>query len=57
MSKEKFDVCRIQGGDTVRLKSGKVIRVEDIHNKMIVVMWDERYPIDDVVEIVTKFKG
>ena len=45
----------IQGGDLVRLKDDKVVKVNDIHNNMIVVMWDERYPIDDVVEIVKRF--
>lgn len=45
----------IKGGDTVRLKNGKVVKVNDFKNDYIIVASDEWYPIKDVAEIVKRF--
>lgn len=47
----------IKGGDTVRLKNGKVVKVNDLKNGYIVVASDEWYHIKDVAEIVKKFSA
>ncbi len=45
----------IKGGDTVRLKNGKVVKVNDLKNDYIIVASDEWYAIKDVAEIVKQF--
>lgn len=45
---------KVRGGDTVRLKNGKVVRIYDIKNDIIMISYDEWYSMDDVVEIVDR---
>ena len=45
---------KIKGGDLVRLKSGKVVRVGDIKNDEIIVTYIERYKISDIAEIIDR---
>lgn len=42
----------IKGGDKVRLKDGRIVKVNDIKNKQIVVTCVEYYDFSEVVEIV-----
>lgn len=46
----------VRGGDSVRLKDGSIVVVADIRNNMIMVSFVEWYYIEDVVEIVERFK-
>lgn len=45
---------KIKGGDKVRLKNGKTVRVGDIQNDEIIVTCVERYKISDIAEIIER---
>lgn len=53
--KRKVSMNDIGGGDTLRLKDGKEIKVYDIRGKYIIASFSEWYHIDDVEEIVKKY--
>lgn len=53
---------KISGGDIVELKSGKIVKVDDIRKKggslkedYIVVAFDEWYPFSEIKAIVEPF--
>lgn len=52
----KFTKLSLHGGDKVRLKSGKVITINDLNERYVIVSSVEWYPIKDVVEILEPWK-
>lgn len=51
-----MEIKDIGGGDTVRLYTGKIVKVYDIHHNFIETSGGEWHEINEVKEIVERFR-
>lgn len=47
---------KLNSGDIVLLRSGRIVQIEDIKNNYIVVASDEWYPIEEVERVIKKIE-